>query len=185
MKCIIHNDIDAVWQCNTCWCGLCKGCIHNFSKPICPECNLKWWTDFKAQLNRQKIIVPIFWLIFWVVLLMLTGDAISYELRAYPRLNNSLFFLVILLVLYWIFWVCTYYWWIWINDLNKWTITIRDNDSMIWILVRKFFKLAFALIFWVFVWPYKIYSIYNNSKQADEMIKLSSDIIQKNKHHHS
>lgn len=185
MKCIIHNDKDAVGQCNTCGCWLCKDCIHNFTTPICPECNLKWWTEYKTQINKQKIIAPIFWLIFGLVLLMLTGDAISYDLRAYPTLKNSYIFIVFLLFLYWVFGLFTYYWWLWISDLNKWTVTVRDNDWFMWIILRKFFKLTFALMIWIFVWPYKIYTIIQNNKEAEKMIKLSSEIIAKNKHHHS
>lgn len=185
MKCIIHNDKDAVGQCNTCWWWLCKDCIHNFTTPICPHCNLKWWTEYKKQINLQKIIVPIVWLVFWIILFLLTHTSISEMLRPYPTLRQSNIVAVIILSLYWCFGVFSYYWWVWINELHKDTVTISQEEWLIGIVLRKLFKLTFALLSGIFIWPYKLYMIYQNNREADKMIKLSSEIIAKNKHHHS
>lgn len=61
---------------------------------------------------------------------MLTGKAISEELRPYPILNHSNIFLVVVLSVYWIIGVCTYYGWIWINELNKELQKTVEEDSI-------------------------------------------------------
>lgn len=172
MKCIIHNDKDAVGQCNTCWWWLCKDCIHNFTTPICPQCNLKWWEQKLKDINSLKYLLPLYW--FWVaiVLFLLTGKAITDSLKFYPALNNSVIIAIFILGLYWLFWIFTYLGWVWIWSRNQDTntITITTNNSIVAMVLRKAFKLWFAIIIWFFVWPYKLYHLKKEYKECIRMI---------------
>ncbi len=179
MKCIVHNDIDAVWQCNTCGWWLCKDCIHNFSKPICPSCNLKYWEQNLKDINSLKYTTPLYWFWFGLLVIFLTGQSIADISRYYPTLNNSILFLIFILALYWLVWIFTYISWIWIGSRNQDTITIRTNDNLIAMIIRKIFKLCFALMIWIFVWPYKLYKLKQEYKESIKMIGMCKNLIHK------
>lgn len=175
MKCITHNDKDAVWQCNTCGWWLCKDCIHNFSKPICPNCNLKYWEQNVKDLNSSKYTVPMYW--FWVaiILFMLTWQWVAGGINQY----HSNLLVIFIFALYWVFWILTFIGWIWISSINENTVTIRTNDTLIWMVIRNTFKLIFSLIVWVFVWPYKVYKLTQEYKESIRMIEVCKKLIHK------
>lgn len=177
MKCIVHNEKDAVWQCNTCGWWLCKECMKNFTKSICPSCNLKYWEQNLKVLNSLKYTTPIYWFLVGILLFMLTFPWVTDTLKHYPMLYNSNLFGLLEFVLYWLFWILTYIGWIWIWSLNQDTITIRTNDSLPAMVFRNTFKLIFSVMIGIFVWPYKIYKLKQEHKESIKMIKMCKNLI--------
>lgn len=173
MKCISHDHIDAVGQCNTCWGWLCKGCMSNFTKPICPNCNLQWWENRKKEILWLRIKLPLYGLgIGFLITIWNTPNMTHYNDTQY----------LISFGIFSILWVFIYFWWIWINELNKDTIIIRANEWIVIMVLRKVFKLIFAWMIWAFVWPYEIYKLRKEYKKSLSMIDMCKTLISQNTH---
>ena len=170
MKCITHNHVDSVGQCVTCWWGLCKDCIHSFTIPICPSCNLKYWEKRKMEILWLRKKVP-FYAVGIGFLILLLGSPNMWNV-------DNITYLIIWL-LYSILGVFIYFWWLWIDGMNKDDVTVRINDTIVAMIMRKVFKLIFAGMIWIFVWPYEIYKLRKEYKQSLSMIEICKAIITK------
>lgn len=170
MKCIVHNDTDAVGQCTTCWWGLCKDCIHNFTISICPSCNLKYWENRKKEILWLKKKIPLYSLGIWFLLIIMGGSSLGH-------VWNTEF--IMIYIMYSVFWVFIYFWWLWINDLNKDTVTITTNYNPMAMILGKVFKLVIAWMVWVFVCPYKIYQLRKEYKISIKTIELCKSLLPK------
>lgn len=173
MKCISHNHVDAVWQCNTCGWWLCAECMKNFTKPICPSCNHQWWESRKKEILWLKTRLPFYAIGIGFLITLLN----SSNMRGASDLTYITFWGFASII-----WIFIYFWWIWINDLNKDTITIRTNEGIVPILIGKVFKLVFSWMIGLFVWPYKIYQLRKEYKESLRMIDVCKTIISKNTH---
>lgn len=177
MKCISHNHIDAVGQCITCWGWLCKECMSNFTISICPNCNLMNWENRKKEILSLRKKVPLYGIGIGFLITMLESSS---------RYNMDDTTYLILWSFYSILWIFIYFWWIWINNLkskqNSDTITIRVNDNFMAMVIRVSFKIVFAWMIWIFVWPYEIYKLRKEYKEALRMIDICKTTISKNTH---
>ena len=177
MKCISHNHIDAVWQCVTCWWWLCKDCMSNFTIAICPSCNLKYWEKRKTEILWLRKKVPLYGLGIGFLIMMLA----SSNMRGIDDVTY-----IILWLFYSIVGVVIYFWWIWINNfnnnLNKNTVTVRVNDSLVAMMIRVGFKITFAWMIGIFVWPYEIYKLRKEYKLSLSMIDMCKALISKSTH---
>ena len=175
MKCISHDHIDAVGQCNTCWWWLCKECMKNFLNPICPSCNLNCWESRKKEILSLKVKLPLYAVGIGFVITMINSPNMQWA-------SDTTY------ITFWalasIVWVFIYFWWIWINDLNanqnKDTIIIKTDEGIIPKIIGKVFKLIFAWIIGIFVWPYKIYQLLKEYKESLRMIDVCKKIISNN-----
>ncbi len=168
MKCITHNHIDAVWQCNTCGWWLCKDCMDNFTTTICASCNLKYWENRKKEILWLRKKIPLYSLGIWFLLIIMGGSSIGH-------VWNTEF--IMIYILYFIFWVFIYFWWLWINDLNKDTITITTNYNPIAMILGKVFKLVIAWMVGIFVCPYKIFQLRKEYKTSIKVIAHCNKIL--------
>lgn len=104
MKCIEHNEVDAVINCAACGAGLCKECEQNSAfrqdnKPLCRNCNRLMAADYASNSemlikdNNKKLII---WLaalgigivVFFIQLIATTvADGIVFMLLIWGLAN--------------------------------------------------------------------------------------------------
>ena len=79
MKCITHNEIDAVATCARCGAGICPECTQGTfyqidNKPLCKKCNYEVGLEndqiFKKVLRQKKIKMFIFLVTFVIGLVV-------------------------------------------------------------------------------------------------------------------
>jgi hypothetical protein len=89
MKCIVHEEADAVGTCERCGCGICKECVIGTyyqvnNKPLCKKCNYEVGCEndqiFKSFLRSKQIKLVIFLVTFVAgIIIYITNKANGSE----------------------------------------------------------------------------------------------------------
>jgi len=102
MKCISHNEIDAVNNCGNCGAGLCQECVKDTifeknNKPLCWNCNvqraLKNDTIFRTDLGIKQITIGVYAVAIVIGLIFFAmGKLFSVRIGNLPPVITMLIF---------------------------------------------------------------------------------------------
>lgn len=168
MRCHKHPNSDAVGTCLDCWVWLCQECVQAFSIPVCQKCNLVRFSNEKDTINSTFLKNTIIWIF---VGLYLYTHAASQQLASLNGNGNNGILLFAIINAYFGFFVA--YGWTFINSMsNPNTITVRVNEWFIALLIRKAFKIVFAVLIGGFVGPYQVWKMKKRLGTIDETVNF-------------
>ncbi len=169
MKCHKHSSVDAVGTCVDCWVWLCQECVRAFTIPVCSKCNLVRLVNEKSAINSTFIKNTLIWILvgfylFWMGFKQYHGTYWD------PNIENKA---MISWLIYLYFWFFIMYGWTFINSLkDPNSITVRVNEWIIALFIRKAFKFGFSCFIWGFVWPYQAWKMKQRLKTINETTKF-------------
>lgn len=151
MKCVNHNNVDAVATCNTCGAGLCPTCASMYKPAVCTSCYDDSVANRIGELKASLIKDGIFAVIALLVgLFLMWIGGISYA----ESWGFILFFA----------WI-PFGW----NFLNKITPNIFLILPMVGWVIYFVCKALLSMIVGIFVAPYVIWKKVKEIKQLQQL----------------
>ena len=140
----------------------------------------KWIKNLKWKIGGTVLYLLFWWLysLFIIFLLYLppTDPPLLGLIRKYGSFNVYFFI--------WLAGIFASWWWITINkwiktaEDKKTVVVIRENESIVWMIILWFIKtllkMFFSIIVWIFVAPYKFYELFKDD-EADSSKKSETE----------
>jgi hypothetical protein len=162
MKCYKHENKDAIGSCQHCGVWLCKECFWFFDWPICIKCNIKALNQDIKVITNSIIKYLAIWIAFSLFM-------ISWMVWDRDFVLNLEWFIWVIILIY--FTIFVGFGWSYLNskkDPNL--ININVNENLIWLLIRKVFKLVISWFIGWFVWPYQLHKLTKEIKIKKETL---------------